>query len=66
VGRVLELAETLAEAAELFAEGDRPDEARAAMTESVELYRGFGAHWWAEDLKSRLTNLNAVTYRSAS
>ncbi|HZE30584.1 MAG TPA: hypothetical protein VE198_04000, partial [Actinoallomurus sp.] len=66
VGRHLELAETLAEAAELFAEGDRPDEARAAMTESVELYRGFGAHWWAEDLKSRLTNLNAVTYRSAS
>jgi DNA-binding SARP family transcriptional activator len=66
VGRRLERAEALAEAAGLFAAGDRPDEAGAAMTESVQLYRSFGAHWWAEDLKGRLTNLSAVTYRSAS
>jgi DNA-binding SARP family transcriptional activator len=63
VGRRLELAEALAEAAGLFAESDRPDEARAAMAESGELYRGFGARWWADDLKSRLTTRNAVTCR---
>jgi hypothetical protein len=66
VGRRLELAEALAEAAGLFAENDRPDEARAAMAESGELYRGFGARWWADDLKSRLTNRNAATCRSVS
>ncbi|GAB2805689.1 BTAD domain-containing putative transcriptional regulator [Actinoallomurus bryophytorum] len=66
VGRRLERAEALAEAAGLFAAGDRPDEARTAVTESVRLYRSFGAHWWAEDLKARLTNLRAVTYRPVS
>lgn len=66
VGRRLELAEALAEAAGLFAAGDRSGEARTAMTESLELYRSFGAHWWAEELESSLTNLSAVTYRSAS
>jgi DNA-binding CsgD family transcriptional regulator len=45
VGRVVELAQTLEDAAVVLAQRDEIDGARAALVEAVELYGGLGADW---------------------
>ncbi|ONI83173.1 hypothetical protein ALI144C_16875 [Actinosynnema sp. ALI-1.44] len=54
VGRPVELAQTLEDAAVLLAAADRADEARAAHAEAIARYDTFGAVWLVHRATSRL------------